>query len=563
VIKLFTVGYPRFIARLLLRKHMPSSYFLSDNPYHDIIQKIKLVQRKKRMKYKMKEKYGIIDIGSNTIRLVIYERNKSGRLREIENVKAAARLRNYLNKEQILTDKGIAILLDTLRSFQDITRHHQLESVKCVATAAIRQAINQKEIIHLVKKHTDFRIRVLSGYEEAYYGFLAAVNSTPITEAVTIDIGGGSTELTYYKDRQLVDTYSFSFGALSLKHTFVSENVPTSEELHRLSFYLVEQFQSLSWLGDKRVPIIAMGGSARNVVQIHQLMKNYPLAGVHQYEMNRKDFLEVRNLLTSLTFEEIQMLEGLSKDRADTIIPALEVFNVLYEATDATSFVLCRKGLRDGIFYEELLHPFGTPIFPSVLHESFFQLSQDYDIHLDHVQHVKQLVIQLVEQIRLLQLYPLTDEDLRNLIRAAHVYYLGKYIDEESSSQHTFYILANRTIDGLMHKERVILALIASYKNKTVFKQYIAPFQHWFTKEEQKKIRFLGALLKFVYSLNGTKRKVVRTIKLTQNKGSIIMDIFCCGDFRAEKYQTEKNKKHFEKVLKQCIELRFHRLKET
>jgi exopolyphosphatase / guanosine-5'-triphosphate,3'-diphosphate pyrophosphatase len=119
----------------------------------------------------MREKYGIIDIGTNTIRLVIFERNKSGRLREIENVKAAARLRNYLNEEQILTDKGIEVLLDTLRSFQDITRHHQLESVKCVATAAIRQAKNQEEIIQLVEKHTDFHIRVLSGYEEAYYGF--------------------------------------------------------------------------------------------------------------------------------------------------------------------------------------------------------------------------------------------------------------------------------------------------------------------------------------------------------------------------------------------------------
>jgi exopolyphosphatase/guanosine-5'-triphosphate,3'-diphosphate pyrophosphatase len=508
----------------------------------------------------MREKYGIIDIGSNTIRLVIYERNKSGRLREIENVKAAARLRNYLNEEQILTDKGIAVLLDTLRSFQDITRHHQLESVKCVATAAIRQAKNQEEIIQLVEKHTDFHIRVLSGYEEAYYGFLAVVNSTPMTQAVTIDIGGGSTEITYFKNRELIDTFSFPFGALSLKQTFVTGNVPTPEELQRLSSYLFEQFQSLPWLCRKQVPMIAMGGSARNIVQIHQFMKNYPIAGVHQYEMNRKDLLEVRHMLISLSFEEIQMLEGLSKDRADIIIPALEVFNVLYEVTDASSFVLCRKGLRDGIFYEELIKPLGTPIFPSVLHESFFQLAQDYDIHLDHVHHVKQLVIQLVEQIRLLHLYPLTDEDLRHLLRAAQVYYLGKYIDEESSSQHTFYILANRTIDGLMHKERVILALIASYKNKTIFKQYIAPFQHWFTKDEQKKIRLLGALLKIVYSLNGTKRKIVRTVKLSQHKGTIIMDIFCCGDFRAEEYQAEKNKNHLEKALKHSIELRFHRL---
>lgn len=505
----------------------------------------------------MKEKYGIIDIGSNTIRLVIYERQKSGRLREIENVKAVARLRNYLTDNHILTEEGILLLLDTLRSFQEITRHHQLERVICVATATIRQAQNQQEIIQLVEASTDFRMRVLTGEEEAYYGFLAVVNSTSITEAITVDIGGGSTEVTYYKDRELLKSYSFPFGALSLRQSFVSGNVPTQEELDRLSVYLTEQFQSLPWLLGKKVPLIAMGGSARNVVQIHQLMKQYPLAGVHQYEMKRKHLLEVRKLLTSLSFEEIQKLESLSKDRADLIIPALEVFRVLYEMTDASSFVLSRKGLRDGIFYEELIQPFGTRLFPNVLQESFFELAQDYDIRLYDVQHVNQLLAQLVVQIRQLQLYPITEEDVRAMKQAAHVFYLGQYIDEEASSQHTFYILANRTIDGLMHKDRVKLALIASYKNKPLFKQYIAPFVDWFSKEEQRRIRFLGALVKFAHSLNDTKRKIVKKIHITQQNGAIIMNIYCNGDFRAEEYQAEKNKKHLEKIFKQPIELRF------
>ncbi|GGJ74714.1 exopolyphosphatase/guanosine-5'-triphosphate,3'-diphosphate pyrophosphatase [Anoxybacillus voinovskiensis] len=505
----------------------------------------------------MKEKYGIIDIGSNTIRLVIYERQKSGRLREMENVKAVARLRNYLTDEHILTEEGIFLLLDTLRSFQEITRHHQLERVICVATATIRQAKNKQEIIELVEKNTDFRMRVLTGEEEAYYGFLAVVNSTAITEAITVDIGGGSTEVTYYKDRELLESYSFPFGALSLRQAFVAGNVPTEEELKRLSVYLTEQFQSLPWLVEKKVPLVAMGGSARNIVQIHQLMKQYPLAGVHQYEMKRKHLLDVRKLLTSLSFEELQKLEGLSKDRADLIIPALEVFCALYDAVDASSFVLSRKGLRDGIFYEELIQPFGTRLFPNVLQESFYELAQDYDIRLDDVQHVNQLLAQLVAQIRQLELYPITEEDVRDMKQAAHVFYLGQYIDEEASSQHTFYLLANRTIDGLMHKDRVKLALIASYKNKPLFKQYIAPFSDWFSKDEQRRMRFIGALVKFAHSLNDTKRKIVQHIALTKQPEAIVMDITCTGDFRAEEYQAEKNKKQLEKLWKQPIELRF------
>jgi len=509
----------------------------------------------------MKGKYGIIDIGSNTIRLVIYERNKAGRLKEIENVKSVARLREYLSDDEILSEEGIQVLLGTLLSFQEITRHHQVNEIKCVATATIRQAKNRQEIIDLIEKATDFQMRILTGFEEAYYGYLAVVNSTSVSEAVTIDIGGGSTELTYFKNRQLIHCHSFAFGALSLKKQFISGNVPTPAELKELSAYILEQFQSLPWLHNKYVPIIAIGGSARNLVQIHQSLKAYPLAGLHQYEMNLNDITRVRRVLSYLTFEQIQKLEGLSKDRADIIIPAVEVFKVLYEVVAARSFILSKKGLRDGLFYEEFNKQFGVPIFPNVLEESFFELAQDYGINLDNVRYVNKLLTQLVEQIRFLNLFPVTNSDICDLKRAAHVYYLGQYIDEESSSQHTFYILANRTIDGLSHRDRLKLALTASYKNKTVFKQYIEPFADWFSSEERKKLRFLGALLRFAFSLNATKRNIVQAINVSEQSGAIMMEIFCKRDWRAEEYQAERHKKHLEKALKRPIILHFQSYK--
>jgi exopolyphosphatase/guanosine-5'-triphosphate,3'-diphosphate pyrophosphatase len=511
---------------------------------------------------KLTEKYGIIDIGSNTMRLVIYKRGRSGRLREIENVKVVARLRNYLTDDDELTEEGIRVLLEGLFTFQEVTRFHRLTNVKCVATATLRQARNRNEIVRLVAEQTDFHIRILSEYEEAYYGFLAVVNSTSLAEGITIDIGGGSTEVTYFRNRELIDYHSFPFGALSLKRQFVSGNIPTEEELKKISSYVTEQFHSLDWLKNKKLPIIAIGGSARNLVQIHQVLKNYPIAGIHQYEMDWKDIVTVKKYLTSLTFEQLQKVEGLSKDRADLIIPAIEVFQTLYETVDAKKFILSRKGLRDGIFYEQFIQTLGTSIFPSVLEESFFELAQDYELNVDHVRHVTKLVIQLFEQIRNLSLFPLTGEDLVLLKRAAHVFYLGQYIDEEASSQHTFYILANRTIDGLSHRDRVKLALIASFKNKTVFKQYVKPFETWFSRVEQKQLRFLGALLKFAYSLNDTKRHIVQQIKIEIENENIMIHLFCNRSWRAEEYQAEKHKKHLEKMLKRSIELKFHFLDE-
>lgn len=173
-------------------------------------------------------------------------------------------------------------------------------------------------------------IRILSEEEEAYYGYLAVVHSTSLKEGITVDIGGGSTEVTYFENRELKASHSFPFGALTLKD-FFKKSIPTTEEITTLRQYLREQFATLPWLKDREVKLVAIGGSARNLAQIHQNLESYPLAGLHEYQMFQKDIIEVSSYLTSLKPSKLAKVEGLSKDRADIIIPAIEVFHCLYQ----------------------------------------------------------------------------------------------------------------------------------------------------------------------------------------------------------------------------------------
>jgi exopolyphosphatase/guanosine-5'-triphosphate,3'-diphosphate pyrophosphatase len=508
----------------------------------------------------LREKYGIIDIGSNTMRLVIYEQSKNGRIKEVENIKSVARLRKYLNEKDILNNEGKDVLLKTLLMFQDITQYHKISEVKCVATATIRQAVNQEEIIQLVAEKTDFTLQVLSGYEEAFYGFLAVVNSMPIQEGVTIDIGGGSTEVTYFKNREMIHFHSFPFGVLSLKQDFISSNIPTDEEMKELTQFLQKQFRSLNWLVEKQVPIIALGGSARNVAQIHQSLVNYPILGIHQYEMNYEEIDFIKKHLSGLLYDQILRIEGLSKDRADIILPAIEVFKELYSIVNAKSFSLSNKGLRDGIFMEEFILN-GEKLLLNVLDKSFSDLEKDYEVNINHVNHIKVLVNQLVGQINLHNLNQIKSGDIVDLNLAARVYNIGQYIDEESSSQHTFYLLSNRTIEGLSHKNRIKIALIASYKNKNSFKQYVKPFLEWFTTDELKKLRFLGILLKFANSLNASKREVVKNIEFKTNDDGLIIQLKCIDDTTVEEIESEKHKKQLEKILNKSTYIYFEKHK--
>ncbi|RLL46798.1 Ppx/GppA family phosphatase [Oceanobacillus piezotolerans] len=502
-----------------------------------------------------KNYYAVIDIGSNTMRLVIYSQIKTGRLHEVENVKSVARLRNYLDAGNELTEEGIHKMLSTLKSFKEVIEIYSLSQLSVVATATIRQATNKEEIKRIVQEKLGWEMRILSEKEEAYYGYLSVVNSTSIAEGITVDIGGGSTEVTYFKDRVIRHSHSFPFGALTLKSFFTEYQ--GEKAVSKLRKFLTEQFNSLDWLKERHVALIGIGGSARNLAQIDQSMKDYPLAGLHQYQMNNKDIAQVLNQLSPLSKAELEKVDGLSTDRADTIVPAITVFLTLYETISATGFILSRKGLRDGVFYEKLTQDLDNRLYPNVLQDSIEELMHQYNLDEKHNQYMQFLTRKVFNGFKEKELGSLSESDWMLLERACCVYNLGEYIDSESSAQHTFYLLANRTIDGLMHIDRLKLALLASFKSKNIFKQFILPYEDWFSKEEKDKLSLLGAILKFSYCLDATKRQVVVDLDVETKGKQMEVTIYCNKDYKPEEYQATKQKKHIEKALNKNLVLQF------
>lgn len=504
-------------------------------------------------------KKAIIDIGSNTIRLVIYHKNEFGKYKEMENIKAAARLRRHLNQNGFIEEEGMLTLVKILMGFKEILDFHNVKQVRCVATAAIRQALNRNEIIHRVKTETGFDVTILSEKEEAYYGYFAVIHTTPIADAVTIDIGGGSTEITYFQNRELQYSHSFPFGVVSLSQQFVSGDKITEREKKQLQNYILESLQTLPWLKGLRVPIIAIGGSARNVAQIHQNLKNYPLSGIHQYSMSLKDLQEVLSLIEGLKVEQLTKLEGLASDRADIILPAIQVFVELTNYVEANTFLFSRKGLRDGIFLKEYKERGNKIQTEQIARASINELVLDYGIQLEHSQHVSFLAKQIYRQLSPFCQVVKSNDNLHLVDLSARVYYLGQYVDSDVSSQHTFYLLANTSIEGLMHKERLKLALISSFKNNTMLKQYYERFHYWFSKEELQEIRVAGAVTKLAAALDASKRGIIQGVHLqTADKDGYLEFILeCSGNVFVEKYQAEKQLRHLCKAIKKDIHLTF------
>jgi len=289
-------------------------------------------------------------MGSNSIRLAIYKFDSVGNYKEIKKEKVAARLINYLDKQGKLTDDGLKLILHTLKEFQKTIESIEISDVISFTTAVIRQAVNQEEILSEIKKHTGFSLIVLSEYEEAYYGYIGVIDTIDLKDGITIDIGGGSTEITLFKDKEMKEYHSFPFGAVSLNAEFTNEEQVTNTQLMDLRANLLSQFESLPWLAKGSKPIIGIGGTVRNLGRIYQ-KKNQTDQNILQYE----DVKEILQALSSMPTSERSKIKGLSKKRKDIIIPGIMIILTLLEFVQAPYFMYSEQSVRDGVIKEMLL----------------------------------------------------------------------------------------------------------------------------------------------------------------------------------------------------------------
>lgn len=503
-------------------------------------------------------KTAIIDIGSNTIRLVLYEYDHNQGLYEFGNFKTVARLRTYILPNGKMSDEGIEVLSKTLTSFKEIIDDYGVTDINAVATAAIRQAKNQKKIMDKMFELTGIKLHVLTEEEEAYFGFVAVAHSMDTPSAITIDIGGGSTEITLYENKELKKTFSFPFGTVSLKQKFVKGAVINSSELEKLADYVKNQLNSLDWIINKKLPIVAIGGSARNIAQVHQQKTDYPISSVHQYEIRYNEMNDLKFELAMMNFDQLKQQDGLSSDRADIIVPALQVFITLMEVVNSSVLQVSKKGLREGVIINRVLQDNDKAFNKyNVFEECAKRIATEYERSEEETYTLESLANQFYVQCCDLGYFKYKEEQARLFKYAARLYAIGEYIEIDSSSQHTFYLIANQTISGMNHVTRIKLALLASYKNKEYFRRFLIPFKDWISREEQHELRELGAVLKFIHALNISKRNIVKSILIINNNDSIVIEASTKQSAVAEIYYAEKQKKHIERVFRKPVKILF------
>jgi len=285
--------------------------------------------------------YALIDIGSNTIRLVIYDEKNN--LNEVYNQADYSGLISYVQNGEI-SEEGIDRLVKVLNFMKIISVQHECDKLYAFATASLRDVADKDSLIETVFKKTGITIDILSGMEEAMFDYKAISQKFSISTGAAFDLGGGSCQLMYFEHGALPECKSMPIGALRMYNKHVSNTLPDNDERKSISSEVRKNLSDFALLKNSpHLPLYAMGGAACTLTSMHQ-----KLTGKTKYEFSVSELNELCELNENI-------ISKLAPKRLTTIIPAIITIIEICKYIGCDKVYTTTIGVRDGVL-NQLVH---------------------------------------------------------------------------------------------------------------------------------------------------------------------------------------------------------------
>ena len=501
----------------------------------------------------MQRKIGIIDVGSNTSRLNIMAYTPDVSYRLVDQLRERARLGEGMGAENLLRPEPMDRTVRLLKVFRGLCQASGTDAIVAVGTSAVRDARNQAELLRRVQAGTGITLRVLSGDEEAYYGYLGAVNSVAIRSGLMIDIGGGSLELVRVQDRTLRRTAMLPAGAVRLTEAFLRSDPPRAAEVRTLTRYLEYMLNDLDWIeAQPGQLLVGMGGTIRALAKIDQRLQEYPLDLVHEYALTRRGVEEIVAELIRLPLRKRRKLPGLTSDRADVLLGGALALLEVMRRTGYSELLVSAQGLREGLFYEHFLRDAGTPTVPDARAFAIANLSFLYEVNWPHARHVEALAISLFDQLRRLHGYGPAERVL--LSHAALLHDVGLAIDYYTHHEHSANLILHAELPGFTHREMALISQLALYHRRGLPKPQVYP--GLLRRQDTELIEKLGALLRLAEYLERSRTQVIQALRCRIQADRVTLECLVQGDASTELWATERKADLFRRAFRRDLALR-------
>ncbi len=510
-------------------------------------------------------KLAAVDIGSNSIHLIIVEVFPDGNYRVIDKAKDMVGLAKQTLATGYLSDKEMNKGIACLRRLRRLCESHKVDVAHAVATSAVRSAVNGERFVERARDEAGFDIEVITGDEEARLIYLGARDNIDWIhrKALLVDIGGGSVEFVVGDATQSYGSLSLDLGVRRLCDRFLQDDPPSRTALKELKIHVTEELAPLTALLAQAPPVdfvVGTSGTLKALATVAARRTGADPDSSHGQWTQLQEIKEMGRALAGLRRDERSMYYGIHPKRRDTIVAGAQLMKYILRAVDQECFLACDYSLRDGLVVDFIERYCGdltaADMAPQVRRRSVRRMYNKFNRAGAHPQDVAKLAVRLFDDLA--PVHGLVQRDREDLEHIALLHDIGAIIDPADRHLHTAYLLRRAEgLHGFSDEEREVMAQVAQlvrYPRKDLRSQDFKAQP----RELRSRITWLAGILRMADGLDRARTSNVKGIKTRIDDDGVYVDVRVAINTGLEATAMEYKRDVIERKLKRPLHVEFH-----
>lgn len=512
-------------------------------------------------------KLAAIDIGSNSIKLAVVDAAASDSFAVIAREKEVVRLGHETLQKAHLSDEAIERAAECIKRFRSIAEARGAEQVIAIATASVREANNSRQFLKEVQRQTGVKVEILSGIEEARLIGLAAAQGCAARGVINIniDIGGGSTEISMFRDSAPLSLFSVKLGAVACTETFLQSDPPKTKEMSNLRNEIRAAFERPArelrggqWQQATGTSgtILAIGAALRARL-LDEAARKHEGAQPAEAEISLPQLSRLNISLAAMTATERRSVAGISAQRSEIIIAGGQILEGSMRALGINLLRTCDWALREGVIIDRLreLEAESRPPLPDFSDQKLLgvhAVGRRFGYEEAHARQVAKLAEQIFDALAPTE--ELSRHQRTLMSAAALLHDVGYHIAHESHHKHTLYLIKNSELTGFSEAEREVIANIARYHRGSPPKERHPEFAA-LNPADRETVSKLGAIVRIADALDRSHDNRVSDVRCQRQGEAMQMLIKSAGGCENELLEAERKREMFEQAFNCRLEL--------
>jgi exopolyphosphatase/guanosine-5'-triphosphate,3'-diphosphate pyrophosphatase len=459
-----------------------------------------------------------IDIGTNSIRMVVAEGIRGGAYRILDEERVSTRLGRALQDTGRLDEQSIKDSLAALGRFQQIIDGFNVDQQRTIATCAVREAANGREFCDLVRDELGIDIEIISSQKEAHLAFHSVQRSFDLSgkNIVLADIGGGSTEIVLASGNLIEAIFPTDLGTVRLSEIYGSGQAMIGDDYDRLIEGIDRRLKKQTKrAGFQSHFLIGSGGTFTSLASMVMARKNQQGLPVRGYEVSRAELKHLLDQLRKIPPKDRRSTPGLNPDRADIIVAGLAIIDRVMRRFKVNMLQVHNRGVRDGLLLTMIERLTGGERGAVDRDAAIDRLAAACGTEMEHGRQVAILAGQIFDQLA--EPESMREEDRALLEAASRLQDVGYLINYDQHHKHSYHLILNSRMVGFQPHERELIANVARYHRGAEPKKKHANFRQ-LASEDRQRVRQLAAILRLAGGLDRSHSQQVTGVTLQRVK---------------------------------------------